>query len=158
MYTDWGGRVRLSWRTDHDSASQQITSVHGFCFYKERLLVVKLTHRGWDFPGGHVEQDETPETAFRREAAEEGGVKGTCRLLGAVEVDHRENANWESGGPYPEIGYQLFYRMQITEVLPFRAAFESEQRAFVSPAEAARRHHNWLPIYDAILDKALNRK
>ena len=41
------------------------------------ILMVRHPDRGWEFPGGHVEEGETPETALMRELQEEVGGKGT---------------------------------------------------------------------------------
>jgi 8-oxo-dGTP diphosphatase len=84
-----------------------IKSVHGFCFIDDKLLLVNLNHRGWDFPGGHIEYEETPEECIEREAYEEGYVTGICILLGHIIVDHHENPKWDESSPYPKVGYQV---------------------------------------------------
>src|SRR5579859_8178516 len=40
-------------------------------FDQGRLLQTRLTARGWDIVGGHIEPGESPEEAARREAYEE---------------------------------------------------------------------------------------
>jgi 8-oxo-dGTP pyrophosphatase MutT (NUDIX family) len=40
------------------------------------ILMVRHPDRGWEFPGGHVEEGETPEQALMRELEEEVGGKG----------------------------------------------------------------------------------
>lgn len=47
---------------------------------KEILLVKHKKNKRWTQPGGHIEQDETPEEAALREAYEETGLH--IRLLG----------------------------------------------------------------------------
>jgi 8-oxo-dGTP diphosphatase len=48
-----------------------------------RLLLVRTAWRGWEFPGGQVEQGEDPITALHREIREESGCTVTVqRLLG----------------------------------------------------------------------------
>ncbi|WKA52331.1 NUDIX domain-containing protein [Planococcus liqunii] len=156
-YVNWGsGKVELAWEQGSDLPPRElITSVHGFCFFQNRLLLVKLKHRGWDFPGGHIEGSETPMECFQREALEEGYVSGNCQLLGRVVVDHEENPKWDENSPYPKVGYQVYYRMDIEELHPFRAEFESVERKFITPQEISRYYHGgWQDFYQEILDAA----
>ncbi len=49
--------------------------------YTKKILLVKhKKNRRWTQPGGHIEDDETPEEAALREAYEETGLR--VRLLG----------------------------------------------------------------------------
>lgn len=45
--------------------------------HEGNILMVRHPDRGWEFPGGHVEEGETPEAALMRELQEEVGGKGT---------------------------------------------------------------------------------
>lgn len=113
-----------------------------------------IKNRGWHFPGGHIEKKESPEECFKREVMEEGCVEGDCSYLGFVEVNHSENPNWDSDSPYPLIGYQVLYRMDITRIHPFKAIFESAQRMFIDPSQAAIHCKDWHVVYDDILMRA----
>lgn len=54
-----------------------------FPFYGDRVALADIADRGWCIPSGHIEPDETPEAAIRREAREEAGVTlGETRCLG----------------------------------------------------------------------------
>lgn len=153
----WGqDKVKLHWNGESPLPSDGVvTSVHGFCFYQNQLLLVDLKKRGWDFPGGHVEKGELPKDCLAREVMEEGYVKGASQFIGSLTVDHRDNPNWSQHRSYPEVGYQLFYHMKITEVLPFKARHESGDRRFVNPAHVKLYYKEWNEVYQAILDAAL---
>jgi len=48
----------------------------------EKFLMIKNYRRGWDAPGGHIENDETPEQTLRREVREEtGAVITNCQEI-----------------------------------------------------------------------------
>jgi len=157
-YVNWGeSTVKLTWKVDSILPPEDlITSVHGFCFRKDKLLLVKLNHRGWDFPGGHLEAGESADECFRREALEEGYVTGTCSLLGHIIVDHSENPAWNDRSQYPKVGYQVFYRMEIEDVFTFDAQYESAERMFINPQEIKEFYHDWHDLYEEILKSALH--
>ena len=54
--------------------------------YTKKILLIKHKKNGrWTQPGGHIEDDETPEEALVRELDEEAGVTVTdFELIGAV--------------------------------------------------------------------------
>lgn len=152
-YVNWDeAKVKLTWRPDLKLPPRNlISSVHGFCFLDDQLLLVNLNHRGWDFPGGHMEIGETAENCFKREAMEEGYVAGVCELLGHIIVDHSENSLWSEECKYPKVGYQVFYRMDINQVYDFEAKFESAERIFINTDEIRDYYHDWHELYKEIL-------
>ena len=155
-YVTWGeGRVKLTWqRKKQLPLRNNITSGHGFCFIEGKLLLVNLNRRGWDFPGGHIEKGETPEECFKREAMEEGYVTGRCELLGYITVDHSDNPNWKVTGPYPKVGYQIYYRMEIEKVHDFKGQYESEGRIFIDPDKVTDYYPEWHEVYQEIMNEA----
>lgn len=78
IIANWGEAiVKLTWTaTDVTPEHQLITSVHGLCFYEGKVMLVDLHNRGWDFPGGHIEDGESSLACLQREAMEEGYVSG----------------------------------------------------------------------------------
>lgn len=154
---NWGNsKVKLTWKCDSQLPPRKlITSVHGFCFKEEKILLVNLDHRGWDFPGGHIEEEETSEDCLKREAYEEGYVTGKVFLLGHIIVDHNENPTWDASSNYPKVGYQVFYRMDIERLHDFQAKFESAERTLISPCEITEYYQDWNELYQEILDHAL---
>ncbi len=131
-----GSKVCLTWFPSKKiDNSQLITSVHGYCFKDGKILLVQVKGRGFNAPGGHIELNEDPEQALHREVYEEGYVTGTIKYLGAIEVNHKENENFIHNGPYPMIGYQLFYRVDVKKVFPFLRENETLTRIWVEPEE-----------------------
>lgn len=46
------------------------------CFDNDKILLVHIDGRGYNFPSGQLEMGDSPEEAFHREALEEGFVRG----------------------------------------------------------------------------------
>ena len=118
-----------------------ITAALSLIFDGDRLLLTKINHRGWDFPGGHLEPGESAEEAVRREIYEETAarVKG-LRLFayekfvihGPVPSDYKY--------PYP-ISYQVFYLGFLDKLEPFKPTEEAGGRKLFSPDEL--KHKDW---------------
>ena len=157
VFVDWGGsKVKLTWMPRMKiTESLRVTSVHAVCIKDGNVLLAHIKHRGFNYPGGHVETGEKVEEAILRETYEEGYVKGTIKYIGSIEVSHKENPSFDSKGKYPLIGYQAFFRMDVIECLPFLRERESSSRIWVEPSEVpfVINDHE---LSKLILDDALN--
>lgn len=72
--------------------------------------MVDDNHRGWDFPGGHIEPGESPEDCFKREAQEEGYVEGKYESAQRMFVNPNDMASYY---PYQSsnINVYIFYSL-----------------------------------------------
>lgn len=154
--TTWGKHeVALTWVPAKEApAGVTVTSTHGLCFDDGSVFMVNLESRGWDFPGGHMEEGETPEECFAREAMEEACIAGKASMIGYILVDNREDPAFDAS-KYPEIGCQIYYRMDVETVHPFNQDFESSERLVCFPESVAEIHGNWNEILDSILEEAV---
>lgn len=156
--TRWGGQlVSLTWvESDTPPAGYTITSTHGFCFHDNKVMLVNLDSRGWDFPGGHMEEGETPEECFAREAMEEACIDGRIAMLGYILVDNTLDPDFVPG-KYPAVGCQIYYRMDIENIHRFTAEFESSERVLFAPEDVPNWHPRWHEVNQAILYAAEDR-
>ncbi|HSH25808.1 MAG TPA: nucleoside triphosphatase YtkD [Massilibacterium sp.] len=86
FYDFYGNTVSLSF-TDHPFVRFP-KHVWVICRYKNQWLLTKHKRRGYEFPGGKVEKNETTIDAAKREVMEEtGGVVDSLTYLGQYKVD-----------------------------------------------------------------------
>lgn len=155
LKTHWGKHaVTLEWMKSQTLPDMEISSAHGFCFYENGIFLVNIDTRGWDLPGGHMEQGETPEMCFAREAMEEASIIGASKLIGYTLVDNREDL-YRIPGKYPDIGVQAFFRMDVEKVLTFNNKFEASERMLFYPEELPDYHAGWNVILEESLEAAL---
>jgi hypothetical protein len=73
-----------------------------------------------------------------------------------IEPDYHENPKWDESSPYPKVGYQVFYRMDIEKLHDFEAKYESAERILINPSEVIEYYHDWNELYQEILNHATN--
>lgn len=64
---------------------QHIVAVSGLISHPDgKILLIRGPRRGWEFPGGQVEEGENLIEAFQREIQEESGITATIGALVGV--------------------------------------------------------------------------
>lgn len=136
-----------------------IPSSTSHCFpVKDGKVLFTVNPRGIDIIGGHIEPGESGDEAFFRESLEEGCIVPLkYELVGAIQVDNRENQEKALAKGYPLVGYQLIYSVTEFEEKPFVITHECVDRKYLSVSEIKEQHHNWLGVHEQALQACLNR-
>ena len=134
------------------------TATFVFAFDGDQLLMTHLKKRGWDLPGGHIKQGETPEQTARREVFEETGARLnqlTCFAHTHIHI----NAPKPSDYPYPHPdSYMVFYWAHVDTLESFAETHEADDRKTFDPENARQLTYvkNNLPLYYAAFDTAVD--
>lgn len=128
---------------------------------KNGTIALARPERGWGFPGGHVEDNESPEECIRREAYEECGVTlGELSIIGGWLT--KKVKQTEFNHQYPDKGCQLLYVAEIESIdEDYTPQLEIFERAFIPLEEFPKYRANfdgYAPIYDYIVETVTKRK
>lgn len=73
-------------------SNYKYTSSIILAIYNQRLLLVNVKSRGWDFVGGRIEDDESIKECARREFIEETGFEPkNLRMIGSNKINCKNN-------------------------------------------------------------------
>lgn len=90
------------------------TAVKIFIFDKENKLLLVKNKKGWDIPGGHIEDGESPVGALKREVIEETGSSLlSSNLVGYLKITNIKTKKINSN--YPKESCILLYVGKVTE-------------------------------------------
>jgi 8-oxo-dGTP diphosphatase len=141
--------------TDKVPELQLVTCSFVLAFKGDKLLLTNLNGRGWDIPGGHIEQGETLEEAARRELLEETGAHvDNINFLGYEVISLLGGKPDGYKYPYPE-SYMVFYCARITSLEDYKENHESSGRELYEPELA--RNIGWVQANLEMYEEALNR-
>ncbi|UVI33143.1 NUDIX hydrolase [Paenibacillus spongiae] len=146
--------------SDRMPEQQSITSAFVLAFQGDEMILTDLHSRGWDIPGGHVEEGESPAEAARRELYEEtGAIVDSVELLGYVRIRLLGERPLNYKYPYPD-SCMVFYWARISQLDDIESNDEIRSRGLHNPEQA--RTIPWIQdnydFYEAALSKVINRK
>ena len=99
---------------------KEITAVCAFVFDKDGNILAVKNSRGWDIPGGNVEQGESPDRAVIREVFEEASV-----IVDNAQLFHIQE--------FSSLGWRIaYYHCNLIEIKTFQKEFETTHREFMS--------------------------
>jgi len=153
---DWlprGAELRIT-GSDTPAPIDLTTSVHALCFSDDRILMVSdRDDRGWNIPGGHIEEGEGMEEALKRELQEEAAASiEIIKPIGYyhIHIEGPEPADLRL--PYPD-GYLQLYFCTLLALDTFTSDFETTARQLLPPAKARELH--WVKSNTEMYDLGL---
>jgi 8-oxo-dGTP pyrophosphatase MutT (NUDIX family) len=150
----WPGTKSVTFVPSPSAPNLPVTAVKIYVFERNKLLLAKVSGRGWDLPGGHVESGESPDEALIRELKEEtGAVVSRQWLIGYLEI-----INDGSNPKYPDHSCILVYKGQglsfdQSHVFP---SHEVTHCKLIAINELPRLHHNWNDSKKQVIDYAFD--
>ncbi len=79
-----------------------IVASGGYVFNEnDNILIVKTHHRGWDCPGGQIEEGENIEEGLLREIFEESGIKAKVKCLCGIYSNVGKHSSYDGITPVP---------------------------------------------------------
>lgn len=94
------------------------TTATGLIIWDNKIVLVEHKNRGWELPGGHIEDGESIIEALTRELHEEAGLTkiSNIEMFGYNEIVNPdiEKINKATGKPYPKYAYNAHFIVQAT--------------------------------------------
>lgn len=116
-------------------------------FKDEKVILANVYSRGWDVPGGHIENSETPEEAMQRELFEETGASLlVSSLMGYSKISISGKKPSGYNYPYPE-SYMPIYWGMIDNISEPSASMEVGKAKLFSEYEIEKGGDNLIPYH-----------
>lgn len=141
--------------SDKTAFDGPVTTVHGIFFnLKKEILLVRHVKRGWEVPGGHIEEGESFLEAMHRELYEESQMScESLTQLGFLRKEALEEKPINCTYPHP-VSYCLFYAGVISEVDVFLGDEKIKEARFFDLSEASQ--NAWIINYIDYFEAAQN--
>lgn len=125
---------------------KKLQQSYGVCFYKDKLVVVH-GQIGWGLVGGHIEKEETPETALKREVVEESNMK----VIKQIPIGYQVVTN-----PDGTVDYQLRSFCIVEPIGQFVKDPDNSvtEIKLIDPKDY-KKYFDWGKIGDRIMERAM---
>ena len=128
-----------------------VTSVFGWVFHGEELLLIRRGHGSWELPGARRRRGETFRETLERAVWEDAGaLLSDARLLGGVRTLCFKDTTGSSG-PTSPLRYHLCFVATVRELLPFSREFNADDRMLIEPGLVPTLVKPWSALKDEIL-------
>lgn len=129
---------------------KNVTSVSAIIFRENKILVVYIDNekrKTWDIPGGHLENNESPKEALKREICEEARASiKNIKLLGYLESD-----------AYKEKSYIAIFTADIKKLYSFKSSYESTDRDFFLTTKFIKKYNGNKSLMKFLIQITKNR-
>lgn len=151
-----GGAVEVDFIVGHPPKDLPVSASGAFTFLEPSQLVITKNQRGWDLPGGHVEEGETVLESLHREIREEieGRIIADPVMLGyRLAKEMRPHAKSHR---YPKICVLPIYLafVSIDTEAVFEPRLEIEARMTLHVDHLSHHFHQWTDQRSEILSYA----
>lgn len=143
VLTEGVWREGVSWKfvaSEEKLDEDLCTAVFCIPIYKRKLILVRQVDRGWEIPGGHIEDGEDVGRALKRELLEESGAivdnpkKFGHRVISPpAPIKNRATPN--KMYPFP-VSYVPYYYSNVLDWIPNKLHNDILQASLVTFTEA----------------------
>lgn len=128
-----------------------VTAATCIALAEDGKIVLAKPVRGYDFPGGHVEEGETPLEALTRELQEEIGADLTEEPVMFGKFLASKIKDTDKNTKYPRQAQVNVYLAKVSLEDNFKPTFESTERLIISVEDAKNYYHRWNRQIEAVL-------